>query len=292
MANDRRGGLIGALRNLALSLEHHVASEAASGAVHGAADGLREELPELDAQLRDLLHDLLTVLGRMAHQAAEHEAPGAVAHTLSAAAMKGALEMLAQEWQHGGLPLHSLMERLDRVSFHVVEFARSRTAEIRAPGDRARLMVRGVAQEASKQFHEAVPALTEDVRVLAPLGAEVASQVGRGLVDGLQSKLHEDADALLGLLERAGRGLVRGVAAGVREELSSGPLGSGEALGASMEKLAQRSAAATIRGALSAFGEGLRRPLEALRRPLVAVAGAGSALMLASVVVVGWRALR
>ncbi|RKH38630.1 hypothetical protein D7Y23_37795, partial [Corallococcus sp. AB050B] len=97
---------------------------------------------------------------------------------------------------------------------------------------------------------------------------------------------------------------VRGLAAGLHEELATNPKASAEALGASLASLAEGTAAATIRGASSALTqeearwrdaprdhELLRRTsreitagaLEALgarlRRPLLALAGAGSALV-------------
>ncbi len=316
MGSERHAGPVEALRNLALSLERMVASEAASGAVRGAADGLRKEVPELDGQLRTLVHDALTVLARLTHEAAEREGaePGSSAHVLAAAAMQGVLEALERERREGGLPLHAFMDRLNHLFDDMVEYARSRTDEIRTPGPRARIIVRSMVTEAADQLHEVMPALAEDARVLAPLGAEVASKVGRGLVEGIGSKLHEDSDALVGLLERVGRGLVRGLAAGLREELASSPVASGEALGASLEKLAERTAAATVRGAGGALesqgrrwrdslrSEGALRhasreltagALEALgaglRRPLLAVAGAGSALVFLSVLAVRWR---
>ncbi|RKG97039.1 hypothetical protein D7V97_34835 [Corallococcus sp. CA053C] len=284
MASERHGRPVEALRNLTLSLQRLLASGVASGAVHGAADGLREELPELNGQLRTIAHDVLAVLARLTHEAAEREGaePGAAAHTLAAAAMEGALEVLEREWQEGGLPIHDFMVRLNRLFDHAVDYARSRTDEIHTPGERARIIVRSMVTEASERLHEAVPALVEDARVMAPLGEEVASKVGRGLVEGIGSKLQEDSDALVGLLERGGRGLVRGLAEGLREELASNPVLSGEALGASLEKLAERTTAATLRGALEALGAGLRRPL-------MAVAGAGSALWILSVLAVRWR---
>ncbi|MFL5346400.1 MAG: hypothetical protein ACJ8AT_16555 [Hyalangium sp.] len=314
MGNEQHTGAVAALRNLALSLERLAASEAASGAVRGAADGLRKELPALDGQLRTLVQDALTVLGRLAHEAAEHERvePGAAAHTLAAAAMRGALKVLEEEWRDGGLPLRAFIRNLDHLFDVVVEFAHSRTREILEPGERARRMVQGLVQEASAQLHTALPTLAEDARVLAPLGTEVASRVGQGLVEGIESKLREDSDALMGLLERAGRSVVRGLAAGIRDELASSPVPPGEALSASLEKLAERSSAAAIRGMSGALEEDGRRWLDALRsggalrrlsreitggvmealgaglrRPLLFVAGAGGAL-----VALSWRAVR
>ena len=306
MASERRTGPIEALRNLALGLERLAAREAVSGAVSGAAEGLRKEAPELDGQVRELIQDSLTVLGRLVHEAAERERAGAgsAAHTLASSVMQGALEVLEREWENGGMPLRDFIVRLNRLFDEVVEFAHSRTIEIRAPGDRAGLMARGFVKAAAEELHEAVPLLLEDARSLAPLGAEVATQVGRGLVEGLESKLREESADLTRLLEHAGRGLVRGLAAGIREELASSAVASTEVLGASLEKLAERSAAATVRGAGGALESQGRRWHEALRglgvlrhagreltggvleaigaalrRPSVAVVGAGGALM-------------
>lgn len=316
MGKARRAGPAEVLRNLALSLERMAAREAASGMVRGAAEGMREELPELDGQLRTLLQDALTVLGRMAHEAAGRERvePGAAAHSLAAAAMQGVVEVLEQEWQDGGMPFHALVERVNRLLDEVIAFARSRTDEIRTPGERAQAMAEGMVRAAVRELREAVPGLVEDVRTLAPEGEELASRVGRGLVDGIESKLREDSEVLAGLLERAGRGLVRGLAGGIREELATGRLASGKALGMSLEELAGRSAAAIVReggGELKAqvrpWREALRRDgalrwvsreltggmVEALgtglRRPLLAAAGAGSALVAFTLLSVRWR---
>ncbi|MCY1047104.1 hypothetical protein OV208_37730 [Corallococcus sp. bb12-1] len=311
MQGRRLTGPVEALRNLSLSLARLAASEAASGAVHGSADGLRKELPEFDGQLRALLEDALTVLGRLAHEAAEreHVAPTVAAHSLAGAAMAGALEALSREWNEGGLPLHAFMVRLSHLFDEALLFAHSRTDEIRKPGERAQAMARGVVKAATEQLHESVPRLLEDARALAPLGEEVASRVGRGLVAGLESKLREDSGVGVGLMERAGRGLVRGLSAGLREELAASPVPSGEALVASAERLVERGVAAAVRSAgdaladeatrwreVPAEGRPLRRAgreftagvLEALgaklRLPLLAMAGAGSALVALAVV--------
>lgn len=292
-----RTGPIKALRDMTLSMERRVATEIATGVVRGTADGIREEMPDADGQLRTLLRDALTVLRRMAHKAAERE-PGASAdatEALAGAAMEGALKALEREWSDGGLPLHSFVERLDQLFDEVMRFAHSRTDEIHTPGERAQVMARGVVKEATEQLHESLPAIMEDARGVVPLGEEVASKVGRGLVLGVESSLREDSAWLLGLVEQAGQGLVRGLAAGLREELASG-----EALAT----LAERTAAATVRGAGSALTQEELRWREAprnedlvrrtsrevtagaldalgsrLRRPLMALAGAGSALV-------------
>jgi hypothetical protein len=267
MGKERRGGPVEVLRNLAVSLERLAAHEAASSVMRGAAEGIREELPdEIEGQLRALLQDALTVLGRMAHEAASREPvePGDTAHTLAAAATQGIIEVLEREWQNGGMPLHSLVERINRLFDEAVAFARSRTDEIRSPGERAQAMAEGMVRAAVRELHESLPALAEDLKALEPLGAGMASQVGRGLVEGLESKLQEDGDVLGRLMERAGRGLVRGLAAGMREELASSPL--------AREGTLRRASREVTGGVLEALGA-------RLRRPFLAVAGAGSALM-------------
>ncbi|NMO16143.1 hypothetical protein HPC49_10730 [Pyxidicoccus fallax] len=306
MGNDQRAGPIEALRNLTLKLERLAVREAMSGAVSGAAEGVRKEVPELDGQIRALAQDALTVLARLVHDAAEREqaGAGATAHTLAAAAMQGALEVVERQWRSGGMPLLGFIARVNHLFDEVVEFARSRTDEIRSPGDRAGAMAQGVVKVTVEELQEAVPRLAESARCLAPLGQEMAAKVGRGFVEGVETKLREESDALVGLLEHAGRGLVRGLAAGIREELASTPAASAEALGASLEKLAERSAAATVRGAGGELeGQGRRwhealRNLGVLRRasrevtggamealgtvlrwPVMAAVGAGSALM-------------
>jgi hypothetical protein len=283
MRKEQRVGPVEGLRNLALALERLAAREAASGAVRGAADGLRKELPKLDGQVRALLTDALTLLGRLVQEAAERErlAPGDAAHTLATAATRGALEVLEREWRDGGLPLHGFVERFNSLLDEVVEFAHSRTDEIRSPVDRAQALSRGMVTAAVEQLRESLPALAEDARKLAPRGVEVARKVGRGLVEGASSRLRDDAEAVVHLVERAGHGLVRGLAAGLREELASRPAASTEALAASVEALVERASAAAARGAAGA--------LEARVRPLLAAAGAGGALLLLSLLMVRWR---
>ncbi|WP_375761420.1 hypothetical protein [Corallococcus exercitus] len=312
MGSTGRTGPIEALRNLTVSLQKLAAREIATGVVRGTAEGIRKELPDADGQLHALLQDVLTVLARLAHEAAEREsgAPAVATQEFAGAAMEGALKALEREWNDGGLPLHGFMVRLNHLFDEVVMFAHSRTDEIRAPGERAQVMARGVVKAATEQLHEALPVILEDARGLSPLGEEVASKVGRGLVVGVESKLREDSGLLLGLVERAGQGLVRGLAAGLREELASSPMASGEALAT----LAERTAAATMRGAGSALTQEELRWREAprnqelvrrtsreitagalealgakLRRPLIALAGAGSALMALTVLSARWR---
>lgn len=286
MGKEHRAGPVEVLRNLALSLERMAAREAASSVMRGAAEGIREELPdELERQLHALLQDALTVLGRMAHEAAEREPvePGATAHTLATAAMQGVVEVLEREWQDGGMPFHALVERINRLLDEITAFAHSRTDEIRSPGERAQAMAEGMVRAAVRELRESLP--------------------------GIESKLRKDGALLGSLFEQAGRGLARGLAAGLREELASS-----KALGASVEELAGRSAAAVVRGASGALKEqtgpwrqaverdgALRQAsrevtagvLEALgaglRRPLLALMGAGSALVGIGLFAARWR---
>ncbi|NOK22350.1 hypothetical protein HMI50_35600, partial [Corallococcus carmarthensis] len=178
MGDAGRTGPIEALRNLTLSLQRLAASEVASGVVRGTADGIRKEVPNVDGQLRAVLHDVLTVLARLAHDAAERKsgAPAVATQEFAGAAMEGALKALEREWNDGGLPFHGFVERLNLLFDEVVNFAHSRTDEIRTPGERAQMMARGVVKAATEQLHESLPAIMEDARGMAPLGEEVASK--------------------------------------------------------------------------------------------------------------------
>ncbi|MCP3137534.1 hypothetical protein [Pyxidicoccus xibeiensis] len=267
------------LRNLALALERLAAREAASSMVRGAADGLRQELPEVDAQLRTLLSDVLTVLGRLVHEAAEHQhlEPAAATHALAVAATQGALEVLEREWQDGGMPLHGFVLRINQLLDEVMEFAHSRTDEIRSPMERGQALARGMVKAAVEELRESMPALEADARKLAPRGAEVARKVGGGFIEGAVSGLEKDADALGRIMERLGRGLM----AGLRDELASSPPASREALTASVESLVERSSAAAVRGAA--------RSLAAHVRPLLTAVGTGGALLALSLLAVRWR---
>ncbi|MET0402410.1 MAG: hypothetical protein ABW123_08395 [Cystobacter sp.] len=312
MPTEPRAGPVELLRHLALSLERLVVQEAASGLVRGAADGLREEVPEIDGQLRAILQDALTVLGRLVHEAAERERvdPGEATRVLAASAMQGMLEVLEAEWQDGGMPLHGFVQRLNLLLDGVIDFAHSRSEEIRTPRERARAITEAIVDAAVERLHSSVPRFAEEMRVLAPLGSEVAELTGRGLVTGLESKLQEDKEVLGELLHRAGHELGRGMAAGIREELASSPEQSIDALGSALESLAERTAAATVRGAsgalVSAWREvprndgsvrrmsrdvtaGVLEALgEKLRRPLLTMAGAGGVMSLA-LLAVRWR---
>lgn len=261
------------LRNLALSLERVATQEAASSAVQGAARGLRAELPdEVEAQVHALLRDTLTVLGRLVHEAAHGERPGpeAAAHAVAGAAMSGALEALEREWNDGGMPLHGLLTRVDRLLDHVGTHADARRTLVEDAEERARAFTYGVVDAGMDRLHESLPQLTEDLRGLVPLGGEVAASVGRGLVEGLGARAREDEAVLGALLEKAGQRLVHGLATAVEAELRARPGAASGAVGAAagaVEAVAERAAAATVRGAV---GELVRQagPLrEALALP-------------------------
>ena len=314
MSKDTSLSPVASLRQVALSLERLVAHEAAKGMVGGAADGLRREMPEIDGQLRSIVQDALTVLGRLLHEAAEHEQvdPSEAARNLAASTAQGLIEVLEREWQNGGMPLHSLVERLNVLLDEIIDFTHSRTDEIRTPRERAQAMTEAVVDAALGRMHDAVPVFAADFRAVGPLGEEVASAVGRGLVTGLGSHLRTDADVLGEVVYRAGQDVGRGVAAGVWEELATRPGLSRETLATTLEALAERTAAAAVRGASGAVTEQVRawnRDAEAqtvrrmsrdvtagvldalaerLRRPLLAVASAGGAMVL-TLMMVRWR---
>ena len=314
MSKDESSGPMASLRQLALSLERLVAHEAAKGVVRGAADGLRKEMPGVDGQLRSIVQDALTVLGRLLHEAAEHEQvdPAEAARTMAASTMQGLIEVLEREWQDGGMPMHSLVQRLNVLLDEIIDFTHSRTDEIRTPRERAQAMTEAVVDAALTRVHESVPVFAEDLRAAGPLGEEVASAVGRGLVTGLGSQLQKDADVLGGVVHRAGQDAVRGMAAGVREELAASPELSRETLAATLEALAERTAAAAVRGAGGALttqvrawhqeadSQAVRRMTrdvtagvldalaERLRRPLLALASA-SGVMALTLLATRWR---
>ena len=258
--------------------------------------------------------EALTVLGRLLHEAAEQERvdPGEAARSIAASTMQGLIEVLEREWQDGGMPMHSLVQRLNILLDEVIDFTHSRTDEILSPAERAQAMTEAVVDAALGRVHDAMPVFAEDLRAAGPLGEEVASVVGRGLVTGLGSQLQKDADVIGGVVHRAGQDVVRGMAAGVREELAASPEVSRETLAATLEAIAERTAAAAVRGAGGAATEQVRAwnreadalavrrmsrdvtagildaLAERLRRPLLAVASA-SGVMALTLLAARWR---
>ncbi|WNG17765.1 hypothetical protein [Cystobacter fuscus] len=273
MSKDQPSSPVATLRHLALSLERLVAHEAAKGVVGGAADGLRKELPGLDAQLRTIVQDALTVLGRLLHEAAEHERvdPGATAQTMAASAMQGLLDVLEREWQDGGMPMHSLVERFNLLLDEIIDFTHSRTDEIRTPRERAQAMTEAVVDAALGRVHDAVPVFAEDLRAAGPLGEEVASAVGRGLVTGLGTQLQKDAETLA---ERTAAAAVRGASGALTQQV--------RAWNQEADALAVRRMSRDVTaGVLDALAE-------RLRRPLLAVASAGGVMAL-TLLAARWR---
>ncbi|MBF5046494.1 hypothetical protein FGE12_29030 [Aggregicoccus sp. 17bor-14] len=290
MADARRSRPTEMIRSLALSIGDLATQGATSGVVHG----LRSAMPELDGQVRQLLQDTIVALGRIAHEAAEAEsaAPKETAHALAAAAARGALEELEREWNDGGMPLHAFAGRINGLLDRLDQYLGSRHRAFQSPDEFSRGVVAGAAQ----QLREELPAFADSLRAITPVSAEVAEQIGRGIVSGVQAQLREDPQAFAGLIdrmldgtiERAGRELARGLAAGLREELKSSPQAA-EHLVARLEELAERSAAAAVRGVRSGLPDAAsvrtttaaltRGIFDSLRRPLAAVAGATGLLL-------------
>ncbi len=264
MAEQRRLRPTEMLRDFALSLERLVTEQAASSAVQGAADGLRSELPEMDAQVRALVRDGVAIAGRLARDVARREAatPGATAYLVAAAAMRGALDEL-QRHVKTGLP-DALGRRLESWLEHTSEESALRSKAIRKPGDRARISAKGAVDGAVEEFHRALPQVEADVHKLTPLAAELASEAGRGLLGGLESKATEGAERYVHLLERAGHALVHEVTVAVEDEMRVHRERSGGTVGAALEALSERSAAAAVRGAT----DELVRRLERARAPV------------------------
>lgn len=255
------------LRNLALSIERVAAQEAASGIVQGAAEGLRSELPELNTQLRHLLRDTLTVLGRMAHEAAQREtvAPEDLEHKLAAAMMSGALQALERELAESGLPLPELLERLNTLFDSLAAQALVTAEQLSRPGDRARSMTAGVVDEVADRMDAVVASVTQELHAVVPLAGEVAEHVGRGVVRGLASAVEEElrahpgvsadgiAASVAGVAEHAAAATVRGAAGELVWQLR--PIRS--RVGQGTLRKATRE---VVGGVLDAFGERLRRP--------------------------------
>lgn len=238
------------LKELVLSVQRVAAEEAATGLVRGAAEGLRDELPEAEQKVRALIHDSLTALGRLAHDAAHRaNGPAETTHDLAAAAMRGALEELEREWQNGGFPLHSFVERLNQLLDRVGQYAGSRASFFERPDLRAREVSAGLVEGASDKLHERAPSIAEDLRALAPLAEELASRAGQGLVCGMQHRASQDREAFARFLEQAGRGLIRGLSSALQEELARAPLPGAERLGKSAAEIAEQTAAGIVRGA-------------------------------------------
>ncbi|EPX64794.1 hypothetical protein D187_000216 [Cystobacter fuscus DSM 2262] len=288
------------LRQLTLSAGRLATEGIASGAVRGATEELRAGLPELDGQFQDLLRDVLAILGRMAHEAAERPAwqPGARARVIAEEVVQGALGEFRRSTPGWTALSQELLDRVNQWLERSAEVAASRQLEIRRPGDRARMMATGAVEGALEQLHVCMPQLAPEV-------AGLASQVGRGFVEGVGSTMDEKTEVFSSFLERAGRSFVHALVEQLDTELKARRGAAEGAVRRATVEVTEQAAAACVRGAseelvrqvraleASLAGEsvlhrasrevshGLLAPLaERLREPWVLAAGTGGVLLL------------
>lgn len=173
------------LRGIALSIERLAVEGVASGAVRGAADELRSGLPEdLGARLRAVLQHALTVLDRSLGEAAQANAPPLEtwARATAEGAIRGALEEYRRLVPEMQPTTQELLARVRLWLEHSATAAEARAQEIRAPGDRARILAAGAIAGAAEQLTDALPRLAEPT-------AQLASRVGRELLRGTAEEL-------------------------------------------------------------------------------------------------------
>lgn len=300
MSKESRLSPVELLRQLTLSAGRLATEGIASGAVRGATEELRAGLPELDGQLQDLLRDVLAILGRMAHEAAERPAgqPGARARVIAEEVVRGALGEFRRSTPGWSALSQELLERVNQWLERSAEVAASRQLEIRRPGDRARMMATGAVEGALEQLHVSMPQLAPEV-------AGLASQVGRGFVEGVGSTMEEKTEVFSSFLERAGRSFVHALVEQLDTELKARRGAAEGAVRRATVEVTEQAAAACVRGAseelvrqvraleASLAGEsvlhrasrevsrGLLAPLaERLREPWVLAAGTGGVLLL------------
>jgi len=291
MSKESRLSPVELLRQLTVSAGRLATEGIASGAVRGATEELRAGLPELDGQFQELLRDVLAILGRMAHEASERPAwqPGAWARVIAEEAVQGALGEFRRSTPGWTTLSQELLARVNQWLERSAEVATSRQAEIRMPGDRARIMATGAVQGALEQLHVSMPQLAPEV-------AGLASQVGRGFVEGIGSTMEKRSGVFSSFLDHAGRSFVHALVEQLDTELKARR---------GMAEVAEQAAAACVRGAsgemvrqvrsleASLAGEsvlhrasrevssGLLAPLtERLRKPWVLAVGTGGALLL------------
>jgi hypothetical protein len=191
---DRGAKPIEWLRDFALSLERLAAEGVASGAVRGATGELRAGLPEnLDVQVRMLLSRALVVLERLATEAAGSQASPLDTWSRSTAegAVRGAVEEFRRLVPEMRPTTQQLLERLKLWLERSASESAERAEVVRAPGDRARIAAAGAVAGATEQLSVTLPLLAGGV-------AELASQLGRGLVRGAAEEVGRQ-------LQRAGR---------------------------------------------------------------------------------------
>jgi hypothetical protein len=309
MSKEARLSPVELLRQLTLSVERLAAQGIASGAVRGATEELRAGLPELDGQLQAVFKEVLTLLERMAHEAAARPArpPEEWSRLVAEGAVRGAVEELRRSMPGADAFSHEVVERLNQLLERSTRVATSWEKKLRTPGARARIAAAGAVRGALGQLHDSMPQL-------APVAAELSSRVGRGLVEGLGATAEEKSDALAAFLERAGRSFVHALVDQLDTELRARwDEGEGK-VGRAMADTAEQVAAACVRGATeelvrqvrslreSSLGKGVLRRAgrevssgilaalgEGLRKPFVVAAGASSALLLAVLLVTRTR---
>jgi hypothetical protein len=309
MSKEARLSPVELLRQLTLSVERLAAQGLASGAVRGATEELRAGLPALDGQLQAVFEDVLSLLERMAHEAAVRPArpPEEWSRLVAEGAVRGALEELRRSMPGVEVFTREAVEHLNQLLEDSTRIASGREKELRQPGARARLVAAGAVKGALRQLHDALPQL-------APVVAALSSQVGRGFIEGLGSKAAEESAAFTVFLEHVGRSFVHALVEQLDTELRTRWGAEEGKVGRAVEDTAGQVAAACVRGATeelvrqvrslgrSSSGEGALQRAgrevssgilsalgESLRTPLVVAAGTGSALLLAVLLVTRWR---
>jgi len=296
MRHDGRLSPVELMRRLTLSLERIAAHGLTSGAIQGASEGLQAELPGLDGQLRELIQDVVALLAREVEEASERP-PGTWSRSLAENAVKGVVAELRRSMPGADALSHELLERVNAWLDRSSRVAEQRQRELRQPGARARTLATGAVRGAVLELEHEMP-------VLAPIASEVASQAGRGLVEGLGTALEARAERFDEVLESAGRRFIHAVVEQLEMEVTARRESSDVDVGLVVATMAERTASATVRGA----SEELRRQLRAtrdelgspslrgasrevalgvfsalserLKVPLAIAAGAGGALML------------
>ncbi|WPB74943.1 hypothetical protein KYC5002_38855 [Archangium violaceum] len=309
MSKESRLFPVELLRQLTLSVERLAAQGLASGAVRGATEELRAGLPALDGQLQEVFQDVLTLLGRMAHEATERQARPSEewSRLVAAGAVRGSVEEMRRSMPGLNAFSQEVLARLNHLLERSTRVAASREKEIRKPGTRARLTAAGAVRGALGELRVSMPQL-------APVAAELSSQVGRGFVEGLGAQVEENHEAFAAFLEHAGRSFVHAFVEQLDMEVRA-RWGEGVGkVGPAMEDTAEHVAAACVRGAAgelvrqvrslreSTSGRGVLRRAgqevssgilsalnEGLRKPFVVAAGTGSALLLAMLLVMKSR---
>ncbi|PTL82575.1 hypothetical protein [Vitiosangium sp. GDMCC 1.1324] len=305
MSKEARLSPVELLRQLTLSVERLAAQGIASGAVRGATEELRAGHPELDGQLQAVFKEVLTLLERMAHEAAGRpfRPPEEWSRLVAESAVRGAVEELRRLMPGVDVLSREVVVRLNQLLERSIRVEANRETELHTVEMRARLTAAGAVRGVLGQVHDSM-------QELVPVAAELSSQVGAGFIEGLGAKAAEKSDALAEFLEHAGRRFVHALVDQLDTELRARWGKEEGRLGRALEGTAEQIAAACVRGAtgelvhqVRSLGEsipvggvlqragrevssGILAALgEGLRKPFVVVAGAGSALLLAVLLV-------